>query len=76
MSFNKDFIMGQLALDFPAPQMIGQFRTFGFFGPTYQVLEPIKKNNQGDWMLRIQVVETGEETEYPYTQAKDDPEAH
>jgi Family of unknown function (DUF5397) len=61
---------------FPAPQLIGQFRTFGLFGPAYRVLAPVKQAESGDWMLRIQIVETGEETEYPYSQAVNDPEAH
>lgn len=60
---------------FPEPQLIGQFRTFGLFGPAYRILEPIKQAENGDWLLRIQVLETGEETEYPYSQASSDPEA-
>lgn len=68
--------MTQLQSGFPAPQMIGKFRTFGLFGPAYRVLEPVKQTASGDWLLRIQIVETGEETEYPYTQALNDPEAH
>lgn len=67
--------MAQLQPAFPDPQMIGKFRTFGLLGPTYRVLEPVKQIAGGDWLLRIQVVETGEETEYPYTQALNDPEA-
>ena len=60
---------------FPAPQLIGRFRTFGPFGPAYRVLEPVKKVDGADWLLRIEVVETGEKTEYPYAQAVNDPEA-
>lgn len=59
---------------FPAPQLIGQFRTFGAFGPAYRVLEPVKPTEGGDWMLRIEVLETGEKTEYPYSRAINDPE--
>jgi Family of unknown function (DUF5397) len=61
--------------NFPAPQLIGQFRTFGPFGPAYRVLELIKQAEGGDWVLRIEVLETGEKTEYPYSQALNDPEA-
>ena len=60
---------------FPAPQLIGQFRTFGPFGPAYRVLAPVKQVEGGDWILRIQVLETGEETEYAYSRAVNDPEA-
>ena len=68
--------MAQLQPSFPSPHMIGKFRTFGLFGPAYRVLEPVKQIGNGEWVLRIQVMETGEETEYPYTQALNDPEAH
>ena len=59
---------------FPSPQMIGHFRTFGPLGPAYRVLEPIRKTESEDWLLRIEVVETGEKAEYPYAQAMNDPE--
>ncbi len=68
--------MAQTQSAFPAPQMIGQFRTFGLFGPAYCVLAADKQTASGDWLLRIQVVETGEKTDYPYTQALNDPEAN
>lgn len=58
---------------FPAPQIIGQLPTFGTFGPTYRVLESIRQTQSGDWLLRIQPVETGEETEYSYSHALNDP---
>jgi hypothetical protein len=60
---------------FPAPQLIGQFRTFGPLGPAYRVLAPVKQAENGDWLLRIVVLETGEETEYSYAHAVNDPKA-
>jgi hypothetical protein len=68
--------MEQLQPSFPDPALIGQFRTFGPFGPAYRVLEPVTRNDRGEWLIRIHVVETGEETDYPYAQAVNDPEAH
>lgn len=68
--------MTQSQSSFPSPQMIGQFRTFGQFGPAYRVIKPILHTSTGEWFLKIQVMETGEETEYPYNQAVNDPEVH
>lgn len=61
---------------FPEPQLIGQFRTFGTLGPAYRILEPLKQLEGGEWLLSIEVCDTGEKTEYPYTQALKDPEVH
>jgi hypothetical protein len=61
--------------DFPDPAFIGQFRTFGPLGPAYRVLAPVKRAEGGDWLLRVQVLNTGEETEYAYSHALSDPEA-
>ena len=47
-----------------------KFRTFGEHGPTYEVVELIT-----DRLLRVRVVETGEELEYPLDQALADPTA-
>jgi len=68
--------MPQPQPSFPSPKMIGQFRTFGDFGPAYRVIKPILDASTGEWLLKIQVLETGEETEYPYKQAIKDPEIH
>jgi hypothetical protein len=68
--------MAHMHPNFPDPMLIGQFRTFGPFGPAYQVLDSVKQDAKGEWLLRVQILETGEETEYPYAQAANDPEAH
>ena len=60
---------------FPHPEVIGQFRTFGLFGPAYRILDTARQDDKGQWMLRVQVVDTDEEAEYPYDQAANDPEA-
>ena len=65
-----------MALSFPEPQMIGQFRTFGVLGPTYRILEPIRQIEDGEWLLCIEICDTGEKTEYPYAQVLKDPEIH
>ena len=61
---------------FPSPELLGQFRQFGKFGPTYKVVCPIRRLDKGDWLLLIEVTETGEEVEYRYSEMKRDPQVH
>lgn len=65
----------QTHFSFPDPQVIGQFKRFGPFGPAYEIIEPVKHLQDGDWLVRIKVLETGEETDYRYSHLKNDPEA-
>ncbi|MGZ4957634.1 MAG: DUF5397 family protein [Methylomonas sp.] len=60
---------------FPAPAIIGTIKTFGTIGPAYQIIEPIEHLKDGDWMLKIKLLETGENAEYRYTHAINDPKA-
>jgi hypothetical protein len=60
---------------FPTPTLLGAFKTFGVFGPAYQVVEPVRPLTDGDWMMRVRVLETSEEIEYRYTHVLDDPKA-
>jgi hypothetical protein len=66
--------MTQMMKMVPDPKIIGQFRTFGPVGPTYKILAFVQPINSSDWLLRIQILETGEETEYRYTRILNDPE--
>lgn len=50
--------------------LVGSFRTFGEFGPVYQVLRTVNGKK-----VHIVVVETGEELDYLVEQAVSDPEA-
>jgi hypothetical protein len=61
---------------FPSPEIIGQFRQFGELGPAYKVMAPIRPIGKSDWLLLIQVAETGEEVEYRYSSVQNDPKAH
>ena len=62
--------------EFPAPEIIGHFKTFGKFGPAYQVIEPIKPTDDGnDWWVRIQILESGEIAPYKLDHLLRDPEA-
>jgi hypothetical protein len=53
----------------------GTIKTFGPLGPKYEVGTPVRQLPDGDWMIQIVLVETGEETEYRYSQLRADPEA-
>jgi hypothetical protein len=53
----------------------GHVKTLGTMGPKYEVCEPIKQINNEDWLIKIRLLESGEETEYPYSHAIKDPEA-
>ncbi len=59
----------------PLALPIGRFRRFGAVGPAYQITDVIGERPDGDVLLRIRVLESGEEAEYRLSQAKDDPEA-
>ena len=54
---------------------IGQIKSFGEFGPKYEVLELRRLLSDSDWMVGIRLVETGEEIEYRYSHMMKDPEA-
>jgi len=53
-----------------AADLVGSFRTFGEYGPTYQILNTV--NGQE---FHVVVVQTGEELDYPVSQALQDPES-
>ena len=58
------------------PEIVGQYRQFGELGPTYKVISPIKPIEDNDWLLLIQLTETGEEMEYRFSRVERDPMAH
>lgn len=53
----------------------GKIKSVGAFGPKYEVGVPKRRLPDGDWMITILLVETGEETEYRYSNMENDPEA-
>jgi len=54
---------------------VGAIKTFGPVGPAYEVLRPICQLKDGDWMMAIRVLASGEEAEYKLTDILEDPEA-
>ncbi len=51
-----------------ASDLVGSFRTFGDYGPVYQVVRAVNERT-----VHVLVVQTGEEIDYPADQAFDDP---
>ena len=55
---------------------VGKIKSFGPFGPKYQVGQALHTLEDGDWMIEVTIVDTGEKAEYRLTHLADDPEAH
>jgi hypothetical protein len=54
-------------------QLIGTWRRFGLVGPVYEILKAGEKLPDGDHMMRVRVLESGEEVDYRLTDMLDDP---
>jgi hypothetical protein len=54
---------------------IGQIKTFGIDGPKYEVTDSGRPSKEGEWLVPIRVIESGEELEYRYSRFTLDPEA-
>ena len=55
---------------------VGRIKSFGLFGPKYEVGQTLRQLDDGDWMVEVTMVETGEKAEYRWPHLSDDPEAH
>lgn len=53
----------------------GKIKCFGMFGTKYEIGKAIRPLDNGDWMVSIKLIETGEEVEYRYFHILEDPEA-
>ncbi len=53
--------------------LIGTWRRFGPVGPVYEILRVDRELENGDCLMRVRVVETGEEIGYKLTDILDDP---
>lgn len=58
----------------PEPQEHVRFRRFGEAGPAYEILGVVRTLPDGDILLKVRVLETGEEAEYRQSHALQDPE--
>ena len=52
---------------------VGTWRRFGPVGPVYEIIGQDKALENGDWLMRVRIVETGEEVAYKLTDILDDP---
>ena len=58
----------------PQPaNLIGTWRRFGVAGPVYEIIASGEELPDGDRMMRVRVVESGEEVDYRFTHILDDP---
>lgn len=60
----------------PPSVPVGKIKTFGPLGPKYEVGRALRPLADGDWIVEVTMVETGEKAEYRLTSVSDDPEAH
>lgn len=52
---------------------VGSWRRFGPVGPVYEIIGSGDMLPDGDWLMRVRVLETGEEIDYRLTAILDDP---
>jgi hypothetical protein len=58
----------------PQPaNLVGTWRRFGAVGPVYEIIGSGTELPDGDRLMRIRVVETGEEVDYRLAEILDDP---
>jgi len=67
--------MATLALNHLAENAVGSIRTFGEYGPMYEVTGLASPSANGDPMVRILVIESGETLDYELEAVFADPEA-
>lgn len=67
--------MGMNVIGFPGTALIGKIKTFGPFGPACEIIAPVRQLEDGDWIVNVRLMATGEEAEYRYTHVLDDPKA-
>jgi hypothetical protein len=54
---------------------VGTIKSFGAFGPRYEVGRALRSLECGDWLVEVMMIETGEKSEYRLSHLLDDPEA-
>ena len=54
---------------------IGKIKSFGPFGPQYEVGPALRQLDDGEWMIEVKMVQSGERAEYRLTHLTKDSEA-
>jgi hypothetical protein len=65
--------MAATATTNPTVVPVGTFKTFGEYGPMYEVLGPAPRGTKGE-MVAIRVFHSGEELDYPLADVLEDPD--
>ena len=60
----------------PPESLVGTWRRFGVAGPVYEVVGVGREEPNGERIMCIRVVESGEEADYKMTEILDDPREH
>jgi len=60
----------------PPTVPVGKIKSFGPFGPKYEVGYALCRLKDGDWLVEITMVETGDKAEYRLSRVTDDPDAN
>lgn len=55
--------------------LVGAIRRFGLVGPPYEVIGPAAPSDSGEAQMRILILESDEEADYPLSNILRDPEA-
>jgi len=66
--------MASLPIHDPVTEVIGSIRTFGEYGPMYEVMALAPPNEDGEPMVEILVIESGETLDYELEAVLADPE--
>lgn len=63
--------------EFPSgePGRLSRYKRFGADGPPYEVGRPLRKLGDGDWLVEVTMVETGEKTACRLSRIAEDPDA-
>ena len=64
----------QIAIPFPIVP-VAKIKSFGPYGPKYEIGNLLRQLDDGDWIVDVTMIETGEHVEYRLTHIYDDPEA-
>ena len=64
----------QIATPFPIVP-VGKIKSFGPYGPKYEIGNLLRQLDDGDWIVEVTMIESGEHVEYRLTNIYDDPEA-
>ncbi len=53
--------------------LVGTWRRFGPMGPVYEIIAMGNELPDGDHLMRVRVIESGEEVDYRFTDILEDP---